>query len=257
MTPRTTKSALPCLNKWANREQNLPGEKTNKIVQDLLNDSSVIKRLDDLTDRLTLKVGRKKALNAIAEMLDNCILFSEIIVDKYNGTVTNSRLTHNRTEQSKELLALAKELKSVQKKLKDLSFNLDNAISVSYLTARHQAGNPTEFSKRRLLSLRIDRPTFSDDLSITHLLAALHDDVVEVAGRVKKSILKKRQPSGHDKLSTAMIDAIWRAVRNAIGEDSPPPPTLLVVEICRVLFTAHGYDKTPNESTVLSRIKRL
>jgi hypothetical protein len=109
----------------------------------------------------------------------------------------------------------------------------------------------------RLPSLRPNRPIFDVDLTISHLLEALHDDVVEVAGRIKTRIRKKRQTAGSDKLSTAMIDAVWRAVRNAIGRDSKPPLTLLVVELCRVLFTAHGFDKTPNESTVQSRIQHL
>ncbi len=253
---QTSNVSLPWLIDWANCVQNFPGDNANKIATTLIKDASVIEQLKKLTNRLTHQTNDEVAQKVITEMLDDCILVSGIVVEKYGGTTEVSTLP-TRTDQLRELAALANDLKSLQKKLKELGPSLGNAVSVSYLTSRHCAGSPGDFSKQRLPSLRLDRPDFDGELTITHLLKALHDDVVEVGGRVEKGIRKKRQTGGHDKLATKMIDAVWRVVRDAIGRDSKPSPNQLVVELCRVLLTIHGYDKTLDESTVRSRRSKL
>ncbi len=214
-------------------------------------------RLADLTERLATRNGAKSAQDAVKEMIDDCVIVSRVIINKYSSVSKNPSHLPTRTERYRELEALATELVSVQKKLKELSPTLHNAISVSYLTARHRAGNPVDFSKSRLTSLRPDQQTFDVDLTIGQLLMALHDDVKEVGSKVKAGMDKKRQTGSADKIATEMIDAVWRAVRIADGRDAKPPPTILVVELCRTLFTAHGYNKTPNESTVRSRLSHL
>lgn len=251
-----TKGSLLWLTDWANCAQNFTTATTDhRIAQKLLTDDSLVAQLTALYNKQPQISNIDDAQNAIKNMLADCVIIARLIVAKRKPGLSMTPPT--RTEHIKELRVLAGDIKSVQQKLKGLDKTMDKASSVEYLTARHQAGNPTKYSQWRLPSLRLDRPIFDMVLTLDHLLSALHDDIEETAANIERTIPRKRQTRGSDPLAAAMIDAVGRQVRSVIGRDTKPEPTLLVMELSRMLLTAHGYDKIPNESTVRSRLKNL
>ena len=246
---------LAWLLDWTSSDRNFSTYSNHQITRQLMADPMLVGRLAAPYKKLTLQTGAAKAQITLTDMILECIFMSDLVVTRHRAATSRTRPT--RTEQVRELRVLAGDLESVRTKLKSSSETIANAISVDYLTGRHDAGNAAGYSKLRMLSLRLDRPVFDMALTVEHLLTALHDDIEETADSIQRNIHRKRQTRGSDALAADMIDAIGRAVRVAIGSLSGPMPTSLVADLCRLLLTAHGYDKTLDESTVRSRLKNL
>ena len=211
MTPphqNTTGPSLAWLDRWFADLPHLPEDRDNPgkfYLRDLLAKqhlSGIRRLLSDAQVRGRLSRYSSPATHEVIKTL----LAESSWACATLATNNHPPVAASRTDTARDIEAAARTARKLRNQLHDLLPQLAPALSVAYLTDRHNAGSPPGFSARRHLATR--PVAWRSMPTLNELLTSLVDDLDEEVALHQRAISSKRQKGGKWALLGGVISVL-------------------------------------------------